>query len=318
MTGKFSIVLFLAIALGITACAQESEKTETTGTPALETTAAAGVEPQDFNAPDRAWRDIDPENTLYVDTDYGRMVVELYPEISPGHVARIKTLARQKFYDSMTFHRVINDFMNQTGDPRGDGTGSSDLPDLQAEFTFRRAGDMPVTLVDTRGAGPETGEKSVGFYKAMPVATDPIAQAMLTRDGKVESFGIHCKGVASMARAGAPDSANSQFFLMRGSAPHLDAQYTAWGKTIWGHDVLTAIKVGTKGQTPDFIPDTMNRVRVVADVPAQDRLNVQVLKTDSPAFKNYLRQYKDEDGFYADICDIEVPTRLKPEADTGP
>jgi peptidyl-prolyl cis-trans isomerase B (cyclophilin B) len=76
----------------------------------------------------------DPENTLILETTKGRVVIELRPDLAPNHVERIKTLARQGFYDGVPFHRVIEGFMAQTGDPTGTGTGGSDLPDLQAEF----------------------------------------------------------------------------------------------------------------------------------------------------------------------------------------
>ena len=76
----------------------------------------------------------DPENTLVVETTKGRVVIALRPDLAPGHVERIKTLARQGFYDGVPFHRVIEGFMAQTGDPTGTGSGGSDLPDLKAEF----------------------------------------------------------------------------------------------------------------------------------------------------------------------------------------
>ncbi|MBZ6079131.1 peptidylprolyl isomerase [Microvirga puerhi] len=76
----------------------------------------------------------DPENTLILETTKGRVVIELRPDLAPKHVERIKTLARQGFYDGIVFHRVIDGFMAQTGCPQGTGTGGSDLPDLQAEF----------------------------------------------------------------------------------------------------------------------------------------------------------------------------------------
>ena len=76
----------------------------------------------------------DLENTLYLDVPSGRVVIELRPDLAPGHVARIKELARQRFYDGIAFHRVIDGFMAQTGDPRGDGTGGSGKK-LKAEFS---------------------------------------------------------------------------------------------------------------------------------------------------------------------------------------
>ncbi len=81
------------------------------------------------------WRARDPENYLYIDLKQGRVVIELLPQIAPKHVERIKTLARRGFYDGVVFHRVIDGFMAQTGDPTGTGTGGSNLADLPAEFT---------------------------------------------------------------------------------------------------------------------------------------------------------------------------------------
>jgi len=75
------------------------------------------------------------ENTLYIDLKDGRVVIEMLPDVAPKHVERIKTLARQKFYDNVVFHRVIDGFMVQTGDPEGTGMGGSKYNDLKAEFS---------------------------------------------------------------------------------------------------------------------------------------------------------------------------------------
>lgn len=77
---------------------------------------------------------LDPENTLYIDLKDGRVVIELLPKVAPEHVKRIKQLARSGFYNGLIFHRVIDGFMAQTGDPTGTGMGGSKLPDLKAEF----------------------------------------------------------------------------------------------------------------------------------------------------------------------------------------
>lgn len=77
----------------------------------------------------------DLENTLYIDTDTGRITIEMLPGVAPGHVDRIKTLAREGFYDGVIFHRVIDGFMAQTGDPTGTGRGGSRHPDVKAEFS---------------------------------------------------------------------------------------------------------------------------------------------------------------------------------------
>jgi peptidylprolyl isomerase len=81
---------------------------------------------------------LDPENTLYMDLKQGRVVIQMFPDIAPKAVERVKTLAREGFYDNTPFHRVIEGFMAQGGDPTGTGTGGSKLPDLPAEFTTKR------------------------------------------------------------------------------------------------------------------------------------------------------------------------------------
>ena len=77
----------------------------------------------------------DKENILYIDTKDGRIAIQLRPDLAPGHVARVKKLAREGFYDGLVFHRVLDGFMAQTGDPQGTGAGGSKYPDLKAEFS---------------------------------------------------------------------------------------------------------------------------------------------------------------------------------------
>lgn len=77
---------------------------------------------------------LDPENTIYLDLSYGRVVIKLMPDVAPKHVERIKTLTREGFYNGLKFHRVIDGFMAQTGDPTGTGMSGSSYPNLPAEF----------------------------------------------------------------------------------------------------------------------------------------------------------------------------------------
>jgi peptidylprolyl isomerase len=84
---------------------------------------------------------LDPQNTVYLDTKDGRIVIRLRPDLAPKHVTQIKALAKRGFYNNVVFHRVIDGFMAQTGDPTGTGMGGSDLPNIPAEFSkepFRR------------------------------------------------------------------------------------------------------------------------------------------------------------------------------------
>jgi peptidylprolyl isomerase len=96
----------------------------------------------------------DPDNTVYLDTKDGRITIRLRPDLAPKHVAQIKTLVKQHFYDGIVFHRVIDGFMAQTGDPTGTGTGGSKLPNIPAEFSkapFKRG-----TLGMARSQSPDS------------------------------------------------------------------------------------------------------------------------------------------------------------------
>jgi len=156
----------------------------------------------------------DPENTLVIELETGKVYIRMRPDLAPNHVERIKTLARRDFYDGVVFHRVIDGFMAQTGDPTGTGTGGSDLPDLKAEFS-----DAPFE-----------------------------------------------RGTVGMARTQAPNSANSQFFIMFEEGSFLNGQYTVWGEVIDGMEHVDDIKKGEgrSGQVTD--PDRMIAVDVAADL----------------------------------------------------
>ncbi len=144
----------------------------------------------------------EPDNVLLLDLSTGgRVAIRLKPEWAPGHVERVKTLARQGFYNWVVFHRVIDGFMAQTGDPTGTGMGGSPLPDLKAEFN------------------------------RMP----------------------HVRGTVSMARTDAPDTANSQFFIVFYPRFALDNKYTNFGRVIGGMDVVDAIVRGEPPENPTKI-----------------------------------------------------------------
>jgi peptidylprolyl isomerase len=97
----------------------------------------------------------DLQNTIYLDTDKGRVTIKLRPDLAPKHVEQIKALTKQGFYDGIVFHRVIDGFMAQTGDPTGTGTGGSSLPDLPAEFT-KKAKFVRGTVGMARSSDPNS------------------------------------------------------------------------------------------------------------------------------------------------------------------
>ena len=252
-------------------------------------------------APDpRNWRQVDPEETLYIDTVHGRIVIEMYPEVAPRHVERIKTLARAGFYDNLTFHRVIDDFMAQTGDPLGTGEGASSLADLREEFMFRRGPDMPFVQA------AEQSRARLGFYKTLPIESQPDAQMAVTADGRVSANALHCQGVVSMARADNVNSANSQFFFMRAPNTALDKRYSIFGRVVWGMDAVMRIAVGN----PPPSPDRMLAVRVAADVPENERAPIYVLRTEGPQFRELIDETRRERGADFSVCDVEIPARV--------
>ncbi|HEX9488668.1 MAG TPA: peptidylprolyl isomerase [Stellaceae bacterium] len=107
----------------------------------------------------------DLENTLYLDVPAGRVVIALRPDLAPGHVARIKDLARKGFYDGIVFHRVIDGFMAQTGDPRGDGTGGSGKK-LKAEFNVAKHVRGTVSMARSQSADSADSQFFVCFAPA--------------------------------------------------------------------------------------------------------------------------------------------------------
>ena len=227
------------------------------------------------------WRTPDPENVLYMDLPSGRVVIEMRPDFAPKHVEQVRTLARSGFYNGIIFHRVIEGFMAQGGDPTATGTGGSDLPDIPAEF-FRDANEVD----QYQEIGRDFLSSNIGFSGPIAVSTQPESlKELFVRDG-LAFWGLHCPGVMSMARAGDPNSANSQFFLMFGDArDRLDQKYTIWGKIIDGFEHGRRIN---RGEPPER-PTPIIRVQVESDVPLDERENVQVLRTDTDVFLEYLK-----------------------------
>jgi peptidylprolyl isomerase len=248
------------------------------------------------------WRVPDPNDVLVIDTNKGRIFVELVPEVAPQFTARVRELAREHFYDGLQFFRVIDDFMAQTGDPKNDGTGNSTKPDVPPEFTFRRGEQTPFVL-----AQDETVAE-VGFVKSMPVMSQTMSLAPLMADGMVPAWPLYCPGVAGAARSDDPNSANSQFFLMRAPYATLERKYTAFGRVIAGQDVVKAIKTGEPVAEPR---DRMERVRVLADLPAAERPQVRVIDPRGPWFKAEMARVGPSSGPKYAACDVKIPSEVK-------
>ncbi len=144
------------------------------------------------------------ENNMILKLPYGEVEIELYPEKAPNHVKRFKELANSGKYDGVVFHRVIDGFMAQSGDVKFGNSTNS-------EFNLSLAGTGGSDLPDLKAE-----------FSDIP----------------------HTRGVLSAARSADPDSANSQFFICFDSAPHLDRQYSVFGKVIKGMEFVDQIKKG--------------------------------------------------------------------------
>ena len=157
------------------------------------------------------------ENIMILKLTYGEVEIELFPDKAPNHVKRFKQLAGEGKYDGVVFHRVIDGFMAQTGDVK---FGNSSSPDFNLSLAGTGGSDLP--------------------------------------DLKAEFTDIaHTRGVLSAARSANPDSANSQFFICFDSAPHLDRQYSAFGKVIKGMEFVDKIKKGDPNSGAVADPDVI-------------------------------------------------------------
>jgi peptidylprolyl isomerase len=233
---------------------------------------------------------------------------------APLSVARVRDLAHSGFYDGRAFFRVIDNFMDQTGDPLDSGLGASPQPNVKAEFTFKRASDTPFVLA------ARTGGLEEGFVGSLPVLSQTMDLGLLTADHKVQAWGVYCPGVMGMARSDDPDSGNSQFFLMRTnteSADHgshaLDKTYTAWGRAIAGQDVIDAIKTGEPVPPPQ---DKMISVKVLADMPEAARPKIRVIDTAGAWFKGEIARQLAASADTFSVCQVNLPVQVTPGAPT--
>lgn len=266
-------------------------------------------------APADAWRTLDPANTLYMELPGGRVVIELAPGFAPQHVANIRAMARAGFWDGLSIYRAQDNFVVQFGDPDADDKAKArPLPAgardrLPAEFTRR---DTPAfdRLPDVDGWAPQ-----VGFVDGFPAARDP-------KSG--QAWMAHCYGMLGAGRNNAPDSSvGAELYVVIGQAPRaLDRQLSAVGRVVKGMDLLSAIPRG-----PDpmgFYDDPRQRtpiasIRLASEVPEGERTPLQLLRTDSQAFRDATEARRNRvDDFYSipaghiDLCNVPLPVRAPP------
>ncbi len=265
------------------------------------------------------WRPLAPNDTLYMELPQGRVVIELDPAYAPLHVENIRKLAREHYWDGLDVLRVQDDFVVQWGDPqaeskhpahaRSTGKAKTTLP---PEFERDIAPSLPFTkLPDGDVYAPE-----VGFSKGFPVGRD-------SKSGK--TWLLHCYGMVGAARGMAPDSGpGTELYAVIGQAPRqLDRNIALVGRVVWGMQYLSALPRGTGPMGFYTEPSQYTkilRVRLASDVPASQRMHLEVLRTDTPAFEALIESRRDRsEAWYhykvgkIGVCNVPLPVREGPD-----
>jgi peptidylprolyl isomerase len=260
------------------------------------------------------WRALDPENTIYLEFPAGRVVMELSPAFAPRHVANVKALAREHYFDGLAIVRVQDNYVVQLADPNAEDPklkrkivqGKATLP---PEFEHSVDPGIPFTrLEDGDIYAPETG-----FSAGFPVARD-------RKTGKM--WLVHCYGMVGAGRDTAPDSGGgTELYVVIGHAPRqLDRNVTLLGRVVKGIELLSPLPRGTGPlgfyEKPEQrIP--IKSIRVAADVPASERTALEVMRTERPVFRQIIesRRNRREEWFHVpggriEICNVPIPVRL--------
>ena len=251
---------------------------------------------------------IDPGNTLYLQLPKGRVIIELAPAFAPNHVANIKRLVRQGYFDGLAVVRVQDNYVVQWADPDGKRSVGGARRTLKAEFTRPYDGALPFTeLPDTDTYAPRTG-----FTDGFPAARDPATG---------QTWLVHCYGMVGAGRDNGADSGGgTELYAVIGHAPRqLDRNVTLVGRVVSGIDVLSSLPRGTGDL--GFYETAAERVPIVsmklaADLPPAERVNLEALRTDTATFAALLhnRRFRQDDWYKApaghiDVCNMPLPVR---------
>ncbi|QOW20769.1 peptidylprolyl isomerase [Lysobacter ciconiae] len=266
-------------------------------------------------SPDADWRTPDPGNILYMDVAGGRVVIELAPGFAPEHVANIRTLAREHFWDDLSIYRAQDNFVVQFGDPDAGELGARSLggarTHLPAEFERPAAGLAFTALADSDGWAPQ-----VGFVDGFPAAQDPAGGS---------AWMTHCYGALGAGRDMAADSSNgAELYVVIGQSPRqLDRNITLVGRVVRGMEFLSATP---RGPEPMGVYDNPARrtpiatIRLASELPADQRERLQLLRTDSATFAavTEARRNRRDDWYkssagHIDLCNVPLPVREMPE-----
>jgi peptidylprolyl isomerase len=255
------------------------------------------------------WRAIDPANTLYLDIDAGRIIIELAPQLAPKHVENIKLLVREKYFDAQRITRAQDNFVVQWGDPSVARPLIKAKRTLPGEFTRSAVGLSFTALPD-----PDTYAPQVGFVEGFPAGRESATG---------EAWGVHCYGTVGVGRDNASDSGGgTELYVAIGHAPRqLDRNITVVGRVIRGMPLLATLPRGTGnlGFYESRSEHTIIRtIRVAADVPVEEREPLEALRTDSKRFADQTearRNRKDEwykvPAGHIDVCNVPLPVRKK-------
>lgn len=264
-------------------------------------------------SPASDWRTPDPANTLYMELDAGRVVIELAPGFAPEHVANIRTLAGEGFWDDTRIYRVQDNFVAQFGDADADDPGKakalgSARRKLPAEFERNATGMGFDPLPDADGWAPQ-----VGFADGFAAGRDPATGT---------AWMAHCYGVVGAGRnMDADSSLGAELYVVIGQSPRqLDRNITQVGRVLQGIELLSALPRGPEPM--GFYTDPAQRtpiraVRLASQVPAAERTPLQILRTDTATFSEVVEARRNRrDEFYKrpaghiDLCNVPLPVRV--------
>jgi peptidylprolyl isomerase len=259
-------------------------------------------------SPPADWRQLDLDNTLYVEVPGGRVVIEMTPRFAPLHVANIKTLTRARYFDALSIIRVQDNYVVQWGDPDNRHPLPAGIGKVEPEFDSPTPAGMPFTrLPDGDVYAPE-----VGFSDGFPVARSPSLH---------RSWLAHCYGMVGVGRdLDVRSGSGAELYVVIGHAPrHLDRNVALVGRVVKGMNLLSGLprggaEMGFYSKTESPIP--IKSIRVAADVPPAERSNLEVLRTDSATFTALIesRRNRPEDFFqvpagHIDLCNVPIAVR---------
>ena len=261
------------------------------------------------------WRELDLENTLYMDLPMGRVVIELSAAYAPAHAANIRALAREGYFDGLSILRSQDNYVVQWGDPEAENAEPGKAramkqgkKSLLPEYTRPLDNKLAFTkLPDIDGYAPQ-----VGFSNGFPAARNPKTQ---------RTWLTHCYGMVGAGRDNDDTSGSgAELYVVTGHAPrHLDRNITLLGRVVQGMSLLSVLPRGTGPL--GFYEKAEQRVmiksiRIAADIPAAERTNLEVIRTDTKLFAAIVEALRNRGGTWykvpaghIELCNVPIAVR---------